>query len=76
VSYRTIEVEVDHGYVLAKGAESLPENASGLLTILQSGTVNPAAMLPLEALEALQKHLHLDSTQAAEWMASVLEARR
>jgi hypothetical protein len=73
VSYRTIEVEVDHGYVLAKGAESLPENASGLLTILQSGTVNPAAMLPLEAL---QKHLHLDSTQAAEWMASVLEARR
>jgi hypothetical protein len=34
MSYRTVEVEIDHGHVLPKGAESLPEKASGLLTIL------------------------------------------
>ena len=34
MSYLTVEVEIDHGHVLAKGAESLPEKASGLLTIL------------------------------------------
>jgi len=30
----TLEVEIDHGLVSAKGAEELPEKASGLLTIL------------------------------------------
>ena len=34
MSYRTLEVEIDHGRVLAKDAEALPEKASGLLTIL------------------------------------------
>jgi hypothetical protein len=34
MSYLTVEVEIDHGHVLAKGAESLPEKGSGLLTIL------------------------------------------
>ena len=34
MSYRTLEVEIDHGRVLPKGAEALPEKASGLLTIL------------------------------------------
>jgi len=34
MSYLTVEVELDHGHVLAKGAESLPEKASGLLTII------------------------------------------
>ena len=47
MSYRTVEVELDHGHVLAKGAESLPEKASGLLTIFQSDAVNPAAISPL-----------------------------
>jgi hypothetical protein len=36
MSYRTLEVEIDHGRVLSKGAEVLPEKASGLLTILDS----------------------------------------
>ena len=76
MSYRTVEVEVDHGHLLAKGAESLPEKASGLLTIFQSDAVNPSAISPLQALESLQKHLRLDATQAADWMASVREARR
>jgi len=34
MSYRTVEVEIDHGHVSAIGAEALPEKASGLLTIL------------------------------------------
>ena len=76
MSYLTVEVEIDHGHVLAKGAESLPEKASGLLTIFQSDAVNPSAISPLQALESLQKHLHLDATRAAEWMTSVREARR
>ena len=76
MSYRTVEVEIDHGHVLAKGAESLPEKASGLLTIFQSDAVNPSAISPLQALESLQQHLHLDATQAAQWMTSVREARR
>ena len=33
MSYLTVEVEIDHGHVSPKGAESLPEKASGLLTI-------------------------------------------
>ena len=34
MSYLTVEVEIDHGRVSPKGAEALPEQASGLLTIL------------------------------------------
>jgi hypothetical protein len=34
MSYLTVEVEIDHGHVSSKGAEPLPEKASGLLTIL------------------------------------------
>ena len=34
MSYLTVEVEIDHGRISVKGAETLPEEASGLLTIL------------------------------------------
>ena len=34
MSYLTVEVEIDHGHVSARGADPLPEKASGLLTIL------------------------------------------
>jgi len=34
MSYLTIEVEINHGHILPKDAEALPEKASGLLTIL------------------------------------------
>lgn len=76
MSYLTVEVEIDHGHVLAKGAERLPEKASGLLTIFQSDAVNRTNLSPLQALESLQKHLRLDPASAATWMASVREARR
>ena len=76
MSYLTVEVEIDHGRVQAKGAEALPEKATGLLTIFPSEAVNGTALSPLQALELLQKHLHLDAARAAEWMTSVREARR
>ena len=34
MSFLTVEVEIDHGHVMPKGAEVLPGRASGLLTIL------------------------------------------
>ena len=40
MSYLTVEVEIDHGRVSPKGAEALPEQASGLLTILSPSPVS------------------------------------
>ena len=40
MSYLTVEVEIDHGHVLPKGTESLPEKASGLLTILAASPLS------------------------------------
>lgn len=34
MSLITIEVEIDHGRVIPRGAEPLPEKGSGLLTLL------------------------------------------
>jgi len=76
MSYLTVEVEIDHGHVLAKGAECLPDKASGLLTIFPSDPANRAAISPLQALQSLQEYLKLDAASAAEWMTSVREARR
>ena len=76
MSYLTVEVEIDHGHVLAKDPERLPEKASGLLTIFTSDAVNRAAISPLQALESLQTHLHLDAAKAMEWMTTMREARR
>ncbi|MDR3377649.1 MAG: hypothetical protein P4M10_03110 [Verrucomicrobiae bacterium] len=39
MSYVTVEVEIDHGQVLPKGGETLPDKASGLLTIFPETTV-------------------------------------
>ena len=33
MSYVTVEVEIKHGRIVARGSEKLPEKASGLLTI-------------------------------------------
>jgi hypothetical protein len=47
------------------------------LTVLEPAPPTTAGKLtPLEALEALQKHLKLDESKAAEWMAAVRESRR
>ncbi len=71
-----MEVEIDHGRVVSKGSEVLPEKASGLLTILTPTPAVGPKMNPLEALDALQKHLQIDESGAAKWMESVQKARR
>ena len=76
MSYLTLEVEIDHGRVVAKEPSKLPEKASGLLTIIQPDHTKSAPMSQLEALDALQEHLQLDAHKAAAWMATVREARR
>ena len=76
MSYLTLEVEIDHGKVVAKEVSKLPEKASGLLTIFQSDAAESPKLSPLQALEALQKHLRLDAKKAADWMATAREARR
>jgi len=45
MSYLTVEVEIDHGHVSSKGAQALPEKASGLLTIL-----DPTPLLQLRPI--------------------------
>jgi hypothetical protein len=35
MSYLTVEVEIDHGRIVARGSEKLPDKAKALLTILQ-----------------------------------------
>ena len=77
MSYLTVEVEIDHGRIVAREPEKLPQKGCGLLTVLHPIEEAAAPKLsPLEALEALQKHLNLDEKKAAEWMATVRDARR
>ena len=76
MSYLTMEVEIDHGKVVPKEPSRLPEKGSGLLTIFPPEEDGQSKLTPLQALDALQKHLKLDSAKAALWMADVREARR
>jgi hypothetical protein len=74
MSYVTVEVEIDHGRLVAAELGKLPEKGKGLLTVLEPAT--PTASGKLTPLEALQRHLKLDEKKAAEWMAAVRDARR
>jgi hypothetical protein len=76
MSYLTLEVEIEHGKVVLKEPSRLPQKASGLLTVFQPEAKGPARLTPLQALDALQKHLRLDAKKAAEWMTAVCDARR
>jgi hypothetical protein len=77
MGYLTLEVEIDHGRIVPAEPEKLPEKGKGLLTVLESaGPTAEPKLTPLEALEALQKHLKMDEKKAAEWMAIVRDARR
>lgn len=42
MTYRTVEVELDHGRVSAQQAEALPAKARALLTILEARDPNTA----------------------------------
>lgn len=76
MSYLTLEVEIDHGKVVVKDPAQLPPKASGLLTVFHPDAQPRPALTPLQALDALQRHLQLDAKQAAAWMNAVREARR
>lgn len=75
MSYLTLKVEIDHGKVVSKDAERLPEKASGLLTIFLPEKLSTPKLTPLQALDALQKHLQIDANKAAGWMNVVREGR-
>ena len=47
MSYVTVEVEIDHGRIVARDPEALPETGSGLLTILQSAAPPAPAARPV-----------------------------
>ena len=74
--YLTVEVEIDHGKVVPKEPEKLPEKATGLLTILPPVSTEPPKISQLEAWHALQRHLNLDEATARAWMDLVRDARR
>ena len=76
MSYLTLEIEIDHGKVVPKEPGRLPQTGTGLLTIFQPEDNGRPALTPLQALDALQKHLRLDAPKAAAWMNVVREARR
>lgn len=76
MSYLTLEVEIDHGRVVPKEPEKLPEKGSGLLTILQPAATESPKLSQLEAFHALQKSLNLDEAKAQAWMDLIRDARR
>ena len=47
MSYLTVEVEIDHGRVVARGPEGLPEKGNGRLTISETVSTPGAAAKPL-----------------------------
>ncbi len=50
MSYVTMEVEIDHGRILPRGQEPLPEKATGFLTIIQA-SVPPSGLHPSKRAE-------------------------
>jgi hypothetical protein len=76
MSYVTMEVEIDHGKVVPKEPDRLPDSGRGLLTILHPASGAADNALFLRRLEELQQHLQLDEQKAAAWMATVRDARR
>ncbi len=61
MSLMTIEVEIDHGKIIPKGADLLPDHAVGLLTILD-GSKDRAEWSPLVQNPALWVISHEDPT--------------
>lgn len=78
MSYLTVEVEIDHGRLLAAEPEKLPEKGKGLLTVLETSDKEPPIqkLTPLEAFHALQHSLQLDGAKAKAWMETIRDARR
>ena len=43
MSYLTVEVEIDHGRIVPREPEKLPEKGRGLLTVLRAESADPSA---------------------------------
>ena len=76
MSYVTLEIEIDHGKVIAKEAGQLPDKATGLLTILSPAASASGQSSTLKALEAFQDYLRTDEKMATDWLNTVRDARR
>ncbi|HOX58503.1 MAG TPA: hypothetical protein P5205_15925 [Candidatus Paceibacterota bacterium] len=78
MSYLTVEVEIDHGHIVAREPSKLPERGKGLLTVLEASEAEGRVekMTPLEAFHALQRSLDLDEAKAKAWMDTIRDARR
>ena len=76
MSYITLEIEIDHGRVVAKEAGQLPDKATGLLTILHPSVGESRRASVLGDLEALQDYLRVDEKMAANWITTVRDSRR
>jgi len=78
MSYITVEVEIDHGQIVAREPAKLPEKGKGLLTVLESGESSREAgnTSRIEAFHALQKSLDLDDAKASAWMDVIRDGRR
>jgi hypothetical protein len=69
MSYLTLEVDIDHGRVSPKGAEALPEKASGLLTIL-----NPPPLSQPRPIGLAKGQFTVPDDFNAPWPEDVLQA--
>jgi hypothetical protein len=78
MSYVTLEVKIDHGRIITKEPEKLPQSGRGLLTVIesQSDSTEPQPLSPREAFRALQKSLNVDDAKANAWMQTIQKARR
>ena len=76
MSYVTLEVTIDHGRIVPKEPERLPENGQGLLTILENSPAKAAGQSRVEAFRELQSALQMTPEKAAAWRAAIQEGRR
>ena len=49
MSYVTVEVEIDHGHIVPREPEKLPDQGRGLLTILQPAAGSAGGSKPVRA---------------------------
>ena len=73
-----MQVEIDNGRIMTHEVEKVPRRCKALLIILESldQAEDVGKMTPIEAFEALQKHLNLDEAKAKAWMDMIRDARR
>lgn len=79
MNLKTYEVEIDHGKIVSRQPEQLPEHGRGFLTLERDSTTakdQAASEKKLQALERLTQSLALDDAKANHWKEMIREARR